>query len=260
MHLKTNYVIGAWSGPRQEYPNGTCFIKRHLAQLQTFKHNLDLVTIGYPRWPQESHEYTEFMQSLIQNPILSDGTPVDVMRCENHGLSYGQWSNAFKKYRSTFDRYIFIEDDYVPAIDYFDGILHQLQDQLKVSYLCGLVFDQSGRYGAFDCKHAAISNGIVTAECLEAVCEKFGCIPFMNGSGPAIQISFTSSPMAVGHTVEDYLSVDGYRCMFWDHREIVIYGRSREGKDIFVPIQHLDQMNEQNYRHVKEKQLGKLCL
>lgn len=236
--VKTNYVIGCWSGPRQEYPSGAIFIRTHLEQLQRVKHQLDLVTIGYPRCEQENPEYTDYMMELEHKGCLEDGTPVDVLRTDNVGLSYGQWYKAYEKYTEQFDYYILIEDDYLPVIDHFDSELIEMQRKLSSGYLCGLIFDQSGRYGAYYNKHAAMSNGIITSDCFKAIYEKHGSLLFQNNA--EAQIAFTRLPLTVGHRLDEYISDGKFRSLFWDHEKILIYGKSESAQDIFVPIQHMD--------------------
>ncbi len=246
-----NYVIGTWSGPRWYYPNGYQFnpLKLHLEHLQRLEHNIDLVTIGYPYNENESIEYNSYMRKLRDKGRLEDGTPIDVVRMVNRGLSYGQWGRIFEKYRSKFDHYILVEDDYLPVLDNLDTVL---LDMCTGGYLCGLVFNESGRYGVVIQEHGAISNGIISAECLEATYKKFGYIPDGVATNTNSQITFTKAPREVGQALHEYIASGEYRSVFWDNHGIVIYGKSLHAKDIFIPVQYAIDPAKYQYLYVAE--------
>jgi hypothetical protein len=232
-----NYFIGCWGGPRKDFLNGNLFIKTHLEKLSSIKHNLDLVTIGYPQSNLETKEYSRFMNEIETQGRLKDGTIVEVLRVKNEGASYGQFSKAFEKYRRSFDRYIFTEDDYVPVIDNFDDILVDLYETKKAGYLCGLVIENVGDYGRNVIKHGAVSTGIIGIECLEKIYGIYGKIPYEAKTACRSQIKFTRAPLHSGYEICDYASE--HRVLYWSHKNISVYGDPKK-KDIFVPIQFLE--------------------
>ena len=236
--MLTNYFIGCWGGPRKDFLNGNLFIKTHLEKLSSIKHNLDLVTIGYPQSNLETKEYSKFMNEIEVQGKLKDGTPVEVLRVENEGLSYGQFSKSFEKHKDSFDYYIFTEDDYVPVIDNFDNILTNLYKEKKAGFLCGLVVDYN--YDINMMKHGSVATGIIGIECLKKIHDFFGKIPYH----PKPQFTFTRASLSVGFDILDYSNE--HRVLYWDHKEIRVYGNPKK-KDIFVPIQFLENPELNSY-------------
>lgn len=249
--MLTNYFIGCWGGRRCDYLDGNLFIKKHLEQLCLIEHNLDLITIGYPYCDHEPKYYSDFMKFIKKQGQLADGTPVDVIHVGNEGMSYGQFSKAFEKYKDEFDYYIFTEDDYPPIISNFDEVLIDIYQRKNVGYLCGLVVDENGHLGKNTIRHGAISTGIFNIECLLRIYEKFGEIPHKTtGAVGWSQINFTRSPIDVGYEIGHY--IDEFRVLFWDHQNICVYGNPKK-KDIFVPIQFLEFPDLHSYSLYDEK-------
>ena len=240
MH-KVNYMIGTWSGNRSKIPFDDGFLRRHLDKLAQVDHSLSQISIGYPHNPNESKSYTDWILGL-NNSHTKNGTPIVVHPVPNIGRSYGQWSRMFDIYRDKFTHYIFIEDDYVPVRDGFDKILVNMFESkrhLKCGYLCGLILDETGRYGAEMKKHAAISNGISSTEVLEAVWEKHGCLPHDKEGYSIGQVLFSEGFPRSGYTIQEYL--DHYRCLYWQHsKKIRWYWDGKHNNDLIVPIQFLD--------------------
>lgn len=248
--MKINYLIATWSGPRHSYNSTLPILKCHLNQLQLLKHNIDQITIGYPYYRFENKEYTNYLYNLECKGKLSNGTKVELMRVNNYGFSYGQYGKIFRRYRKQFDHYIICEDDYIPVIDNFDTILVNLIKERNVGYLCGLCLDETGTHNAITPRHAAISNGIINASCLEATLNKYGIIPSISGDNQPTQIVFSQAIIKSNQTIDDYISTNEYRCLFWDHKIMKIYGATTTLKDIFVPYQHLIN-NTIIYEHIK---------
>lgn len=245
MERKINYMLASWSGPRRLKALPQNFLEYHINHLNKLKHNLAQITIGFPHNPNVNPEYHRYIQSLKN---LDDGTPIKVCPMPNKGMSYGQYSNMFNKYRGEFTHYILIEDDYVPYVDNFDQILADkfdiLHEEENCGFLCNLVLDNSGMFDQ-KClyKHAAISNGITSDNALSDVWEECGSLPhnvIFNGDIPMQQeqITFSQGFLRAEYEIHDLLPE--YRGLYYQSDEDImrIYGNSFE--DLFVPMQFLD--------------------
>lgn len=250
--MKINYVIASWGGPRHGYADSLTVLKYHIEKLQTLTHNISQVTIGYPQCNWESKEYTNYIYDLECKGKLSDNTKLEIFKTNNYGMSYGQYGRIFRRYRNQFDAYIIVEDDYIPTLPNLDTALYNMMQEQNVGYLCGLCMNESGKYGAIAPEHAAISNGIISTSCLEAVLDKFGVIPSVTGDNQPSQITFSQAVIKSGQKIGDYVESGKYRCTFWDHMLIRIYGKSPLLRDIFVPYQYAISPAMLVYRYIKK--------
>jgi hypothetical protein len=242
MDRKFIYFLGSWSGNRNGIPPGTTFLRKHIEHLNTVKHSLAHIAIGYPDNPNESPKYTNFITRL---KALDDGTPISVHQVANEGYSYGQYSKMFEQFKDQdFTHYIFMEDDYAPYIDHFDTILADMYDERHQKYncglLCGLVIDETGRYGKFNRKlHAGISNGITSREVLLKIREEFGHLihtdPSMHRNA---QVVWSQGFLRTGYRIQEYL--DKYKSLYYQHagNKLQIYGD--HGEYLIVPMQFLE--------------------
>src|SRR5512147_2935470 len=156
----TCYVIAAYLGARQrqnprQQRDKFYYLKRHLDQLNRLRHNLDEILLVLSINQQTDIElFPQFAKEHGLSTLIR----------QNLGYSYGAWSDAFAHYGDRFDRYIFMEDDYLPIPDAFDSKLHELLDIYpRCGYLCGLVtpFPVAGKDDhVYAVTHGSISNGI----------------------------------------------------------------------------------------------------
>jgi hypothetical protein len=164
--LKTNYVLCCWSGARRVNDprlasDPAYYLRHHIKSLFDLPHQLTQISIMVPRNPDEPKSYRSLLKRL---PSRIQGANVVVMERPNIGMSYGSFSDCFKRYRSEFDYYFFMEDDYVFTQPYFDQIhVDRMEDNPDVGYLCGLAWATPAPL------HAGISNGIIRTKALEAV-------------------------------------------------------------------------------------------
>jgi len=233
--MKINYCIGTWSGTRARIPFDDSFIRRHIDHLNTLQHQIDQITIGHPENPDETPEYTKYLRSLTS---LDTGTPIVVHDTPNQGMSYGQWSRIFLKYRNQFTHYLFIEDDYVPMLDDFDSIMARMLEQKGCGYLCGLMLDQSGRFGIKKVCHAAISNGIATSETLQSIVDQQGHLtpetPAPRGFMGEDQVRFSVYITKSGFSIDDYS--DQFASPYYSfNNNLRIYGPGK--LNLIVPLQ-----------------------
>ena len=138
LNSRINYVIAVWSGHRRgSVADETYFLKKHLISLKNRMHSLSQITISIAHNPRESVKFREFVKTLDHE---ISGVPVKIIRRPNDGLSYGAFVDAFYRYGSFFDHYIFVEDDYVFCKDNFDSILLQMFEfSPHCGYLASLI-------------------------------------------------------------------------------------------------------------------------
>ena len=230
---RINYVIATWTGPRRRgndphRKDNLYYLKEHLRLLKKFEHNLTQVTIVAPNNPNESKEINSYLEGCAS--IVE--TPTKVIRRENRGHSYGSYSCAYSKYRTNFDYYIFVEDDYVFPIHNFDAALVKLFNNKKnCGFLCGLVTP----FGPEERPHAAISNGISSSEVLEKIFQDRGELPssdFTTTYHCQSQLQFSWAFLEAGYSLHHVLPE--YGVIFNDIGKCETYGRS---KPIMIPLQ-----------------------
>lgn len=255
------YAMASWSGPRQGTSLDDSHVQKHVNQLRKLKHNITQISIGNPANPTRRLEFQEYMDSI--NGSDAHGTPIVVHDFPNAGRSYGQWSRIYDKYRTQFDYYIFVEDDYPPAIDDLDRILVEMYDQQhrasNVGFLCGLVLDHTGRYALRTTElHAGITNGIASSKVLEKVRERFVCLPHDMFGYQIGQVIFSKGFIEAGFKLGEYIASGEYRSLYYQHNDTIrIYGSTKNGKDIFVPTQVLGRENQFKYVHYMESDRAK---
>lgn len=251
--MKVLYAISSWSGTRDGLQFDDSYICRHVNYLKKVKHNLSQISIGDPENPKKRPCFTNFMSEIQK----AGETPVVVHPMSNHGRSYGQWSRIYEKYRTDFDYYIFIEDDYIPVLDNFDSVLVEMFDKFhkeqNCGFLCGLVLEPPARSGHVCTEiHAGVSNGIASSAVLEKVYEKFGCLPHDKAGYFRGQIDFSQGFIQTGFTLCDYIS-DEYRCLYYQHNtQCRIYGPNDKAKDILSPLQVVENPAAFQYRQYRE--------
>lgn len=216
------------------------YLQEHIKQLDKVAHSLDQITIGYPYNPDESKHNKLFMESIPST--TEHGVPIVVHKIPNISRSYSQWSYMFGVYRNRFTHYIFIEDDYVPVKAGFDKILVELYEEsatrYNCGYLCGMMWDESGRFGTRMTKHAAVSNGISSCSVLEKVWRKNGCLPHDKTKYESGQVLFSRGFLEANFDIKDY--IDHYRCLYWQHSNVVRwYWDGQHNEDLIIPIQCL---------------------
>lgn len=243
------YTISSWSGSRSGVNFDDTYLEKHIKQLKKLKCNLTQISIGNPENPSKRNEFDEYIKSLTD----VNGIPIVVHDLPNVGRSYGQWARIYDEYKTKFDYYIFIEDDYQPVLDNFDSVLVEMYDKKKCGFLCGLVLDQTGRYGIRAEKHAGVTNGIASSEALEKVREKFCCLPHDMGDYSNGQVLFSKGFLDVDLTLGEYIDTGEYRCLYYQHDESIrIYGPNKNAKDIFSPKQVVGRENQFEYVHFTE--------
>ena len=217
--LVNNFWIGGRRFEYSEYQKDNLyFLKKQIECLQTYKHNLTKIIFNFNVIP-EHYKYLSEVYSITPKQI--QGVEVEINIRENVGISYGAWSDCFKKYKSEYDYYVFNEDDYFFVQHDWDNYLvnkHNSYDDC--GYLCMHVAepDSWNNYK----KHAGSSVGIASSETLMKIWNKHKKLPSLsknligdegNYEGWSnVQINFGFAFLEVGLNVYDVR--DDYAVLF----------------------------------------------
>lgn len=237
---RVNYVIASWSGARRQGNNfGRTHLVDHFSRLDKLRSSVDQITVVVPENPREPVDYRRFVTDLGKR------RNVRVIRRENLGLSYGSFNRAFEADRREFGWWIFMEDDYVPCVDDFDRKLVECHRQVfpgqDDGFLCQFVRAYRNFRGEVIPvqKHAGVTNGIATSSALDAVHQKFGCLPhntIRNQRHPYYaqggQIEFSAAFVDAGLDVRDVRGY--YRTLYFSNKCII---KLFDGPDIIVPLE-----------------------
>lgn len=165
-------------------------------------------------------------------------------------MSYGGWSDAYLQYRTDFDYYFFIEDDYVYVKDDFDSIMIETYQSEQCGYLCTLA-----RMGRHNFVHAAISNGLASSSVLEKIVGLYGRLPYdcndsfanYNHYDGDSQIGFSKAFVDNGFKIAD--TTHRFRAPYWHptDRAVVEFAPNRT-EYLIQPIQlAIPSFQEGNY-------------
>ena len=227
MTPKVNYVITTWSGPRR-VPN-LSYLKNHLINLLTLKHNLSQITIVKPIVEDCDMSYYE-IDSLI-NKFNCDVKILE--KYDNMGQSYGQFFHAYETYKNEFDYYIFFEDDYMVDIDHFDKIL---VDEFVIQEVDGFLCSYSGSTPTNPIGGASISNGIISTNSMSKIYDTFpNPIQDINDQeGYMCQINFSKLIWESNLHFKDISNK--YRVPYFG-TYVIEYGMTDTSESIFIPHQ-----------------------
>ncbi len=136
--MRTNLIISTYAGV-YSVENKENFLKKNLSIINNLQTNVEQITIMRPKVDSnhsEVKDYYNFNEINIENIK----NKIVIHDCDNIGISYGQFFVGIFKDLS-FDYYIFIEDDYIPFIHYFDREF--INEYLKYeddSLLCSFIY------------------------------------------------------------------------------------------------------------------------
>lgn len=212
---RTNYVLCCWSGARRtpdlrRQIDPSFYLRKHIQSLHKLKHSLDQITIVIPENPTEPEFFREYLRSV---PAQIQDTPVVIMERPNVGLSYGSLSDCYARYRTAFDFYFFMEDDYVFKQPEFDRLhLQEMLAHPDCGYLCGLAWTVPHQP-----LHAGIANGLMRGAALEKIFVADGLIPHARntdyGAAEVVgQIGQSKAIIAHGYSLRDWSTK--YRVVF----------------------------------------------
>jgi hypothetical protein len=266
--MSINYLIAAWSGGRRlrvmdwKYPNlhpnqtpdlqrprytpptPQWYLEAQLKYLEKLKHNLTQITIINSVDPQEPPAYREYLNNL---PKQVQNTPIVLMERENRGYSYGAFSDAFGKYRTSFDYYVLMEDDYVFTQDHFDQtMVEMIEEKPDCGFLADMVCPWNLQTEANPLlrDHAAIFGGLAKAHAMEETWKRQGELshPKAMGSyciaGIGGQVAFSLDFLDSGYKLYDWR--DRYATCFAHENGQVSWGIAKNGNDVpfMMPVNH----------------------
>jgi hypothetical protein len=217
MKKKTCYIINFYFGERRcdverVKIDRLCYLKSQIETLEKYKHSLSKIVFTFNIEPEHQEYFTEAMKII---PEKVQNTNIEINVRENIGMSYGAFSDVFKKYQGEYDYYIFNEDDYVIVDDNFDDYLVNKYESLpNCGYLCGLVREKC--HGEVN-RHAGLPSGISSYECLSKIFNKYNELPhskdkdyYSNEEG---QAKFTGASKEFGYEIYDIR--EEYKLDFW---------------------------------------------
>jgi hypothetical protein len=243
---KTCYVVNMYFGPRrrtiEDYDKDRlCFLKKQIETLSKYYHNLDRIVFSI-NFSDDQLNYVNEALNLIPKKIQNAN--VEVFLRENKGLSYGAFSDNFKRLREEYDYFIFNEDDYFLVENNWDEYLIRKYNQLPDSgYLCAIQRDED-LWNDYKI-HAGHCFGIASTESLNKVWDEYNCLPHSNDTNDykvheSVQHEFGYAFIKVGLRVydirEEYRvafaltprtdgfidNADIWRWFWWNERDFII--------------------------------------
>lgn len=178
MKNKTCYIINFYLGDRRKtiqnfYDDRLFLLKKQIDFINTVKSSINTIVFNFNIRPEDYKYISDIVK--ITPKFIGESEIVINLR-ENYGMSYGAWSDVFKKYQDKFDYYIFNEDDYFFVEDNWDDYLIKKFNSLDgCGYLC--MVSREGQEWCDYKKHAGHSTGISSYEVLNKVYEKYGELP-----------------------------------------------------------------------------------
>ena len=144
--MKINLIIASYGGlPKKHAGNNLKkeYLKINLQCLNQIKSNISKITIMKPKIKPEDTllpNYYDFSSLNLSN--IKD--KIEVIQCENIGISYGQFFSAMLHSGNEYFDYTFwIEDDYIICADYFEkmliSILHSNENYNNV-HICPFIY------------------------------------------------------------------------------------------------------------------------
>jgi len=148
--MSINYVIATYNGKTKRMhkePMPENILVSHLEKIYSLQHNLNQITIIKAK---SDNYYINYYN--LDNIINQFKIPIVIIECENYGYSMGQWLKAYEIFKSDFDYYIFVEDDYCPGMHSFDNILitcYKEKFSNNIGLLCSLVEGSNHNTGGY---------------------------------------------------------------------------------------------------------------
>lgn len=252
MSTSVNYLLAASShriGKENVLFPSKEILRAHLTELaKTNTHALAQITILRAMPLERDANFAEDARDYwnVEELFQLMKCPVVVLDVKDVCYSYSSWVQAVMKWRTAFDYYVLMEDDYYPAHPRFVEILLAEHNKKLPS---------GGYLNGFTTNHAASSNGMVDSATMVASLDKLANPVEMSKVG---QAGFGS--VFCGDRLADYN--DTYRCLFPMNTHIVelvhgdaenqpLYGRRATDEpvrlDLIRPIEYL-VIGEQEFR------------
>lgn len=137
-----NLIIGTYGGYYGK-ENKEDYLRNNILTLNSIKTNITQITIMKPKVENNHLIYNNYYNFNDLN-IDNIRHKIVIKECENIGISYGQlFTEIFND--SSFDYYVFIEDDYLVFIDYFEEKLINYYNSIndKNSLICSFIYKKN---------------------------------------------------------------------------------------------------------------------
>lgn len=235
MKPAVNCVIATWGGDRRGGHKDIVYCKKAIEQLEKLNHNLTQVTLAVCDAQEQSPEFLSYINTL------SSSLPIKIFHRKNKGLSYGAYSDVFAHYKTEFDYYIFMEDDYYFCRNNFDDeLINLFESTSNCGYVCGFVSQANKK------RWMGNSNGISSSSVLSEVFNYYGKLPhdescsgvtYTEESG---QVTFSDAFTNLGYTLADITKDFEVLHYYWQHLHVrPIPGQQNFGckKWLFLPFE-----------------------
>jgi hypothetical protein len=145
--MRTNLIITTYSGYYSSV-NKKNYLKNILTLLNRIKTNVTQITIMKPKVDPGHNVHVDYY-NFDTIDISNISSRIKIFECENIGISYGQFLTGISL-NTEFDYSIFIEDDYLIFMDYFEEYLvSEYNKNEENSFLC-LFYFKSRKYNLLE--------------------------------------------------------------------------------------------------------------
>ena len=274
--LLANPFVHTRNSPSAPLMNGPVaardVLRLHLQQLGATFSDLAAILLVMPQspGPQPTEEVPGYRNVTELDIGYVGPTPLEVIAVGNNTLgSYGLYLHAFAATRGRFDYYIFCEDDYVPAVHFFDRALVRLHDatfaqgrkSMRSGVLAGLLQGKPAEPNSRRALHLETSHIMSAASLGQLFKHLYTTIGWRgstaermlhlvrerrNGTdnryyGGGIQEGFGMLCAEAGIELRDWSRT--YRSPYWNHKHVVDWSGATSNftlpmaRALFVPIQ-----------------------
>jgi hypothetical protein len=231
-----NYIVACYFGPRRvknsNYLNDRFyFIKQHINKINLYNDkNISKVTFVVNPFDQRDKEIELLVKDLnYQYEIIYKST--------NDNYSYGCWNEAIvKNINENYDYFMLMEDDYSPSIENYTNYFLNCFD----SNTCCVV-QWNTINNSFSESHAAISNGLISAEKCKHIYFKYNkvfCLWSLKQNEYSIgewnQIHFLDLFKKENYDIKDISSIS--RNIFQNINNVLVCTGNEKGIDVLHPI------------------------
>ena len=185
---KINLIIGTYGGYYGK-ENKQNYLRNNILTLNNIRSNITQITIMKPNIEPHHVIYDNYYNFNDLN-IENIRNKIVIKECENIGISYGQlFREIFTD--SSFDYYVFIEDDYLVFVDYFEEQLINYYNSIndQNSLICSFIYKKNIQNALTYGKAMRETDDLL--ECLKKNLDKFE-INKIESTLPDFSLSFFS--------------------------------------------------------------------
>jgi len=186
--LRINLIIGTYGGYYGK-ENKESYLRNNILTLNKIRSNITQITIMKPK-VENNHVIYENYYNFNDLNIDNIAHKIIIKECDNIGISYGQlFTEIFND--SSFDYYVFIEDDYLVFVDYFEEELINYYNSIndQSSLICSFIYKNNIQNALTYGKILGETDDLL--ECLKKSFSKFD-IDKVESTLPDFSLSFFS--------------------------------------------------------------------